>query len=40
MHIKALKELGIDLAAQAKKAKKKPIEDLVWSLQHSDTAIY
>jgi hypothetical protein len=29
MHIKALKELGIDLAAQAKKAKKKPIEDLV-----------
>jgi thiaminase len=32
MHIKALKELGVDLekiAKEAKKGKKKPIEDLV-----------
>ena len=29
MHIKALKDLGIDLAAQAKEAKKKPIEDML-----------
>lgn len=29
MHIKSLSDLGVDLAAQAKKAKKKPIEDLV-----------
>ena len=35
MHIKALKDLGVDLAAQAKemanpkKGKKKPIEDIV-----------
>ncbi|MBI4440334.1 hypothetical protein HY638_05160 [Candidatus Woesearchaeota archaeon] len=29
MHVKGLKDLGIDLEAQAKAAKKKPIEDMV-----------